>query len=89
MKGTGNATNRKHNILGQKLHYTGKIMRIFINYIPTLARLDDGYFWCEHPDTQTEVEYNAYGDSIWVTRCANCKAWYDEAFNTFDVEDIQ
>lgn len=67
----------------------GRAMKVSIIYIPTQARMEDGIFWCEHPDTQTDKELNAWGDSILVTRCANCGAWYDEAFNTFDTEELE
>lgn len=62
-------------------------MNIKVEYIPTSSHMEDSIFWCDHPDTQTQKELNAWGDSIMVTRCANCGTWYDEAFGTFDVED--
>jgi len=59
-------------------------MNINIIYYPTSAWFADGNWFCGHPDTQTELELNAWGDSIWVTRCSECGSWYDEAFNTFE-----
>lgn len=62
-------------------------MTIKVEYIPTSSHMEDGIFWCDHPDTNTEYELNFQGDNLLVTRCANCGTWYDECFGTFDVED--
>jgi hypothetical protein len=64
-------------------------MNIRVDYIPTSSTMEDGIFWCDHPDTQTSTELNPWGEEIDVTRCANCSAWYDPAFNTFDTEEMQ
>lgn len=62
-------------------------MTIKVIDYPTEFHLEDGVWFCQHLDTETDKEYPMYmlGDYEMVTRCSECKAFYDPYFNSFEV----